>query len=139
RFVKSQTALDHFFIRIVETIVFQRPLLQARKESIPVRAGKMKDLLHVDQLIHDFGLPDISWNPIEHQHIDVGFEGMRVHGRIDLRFPQLDGDFIRDELAFARVLEKSATYLRPRVNRPKNVSTGAMKKARDAAKRVALG
>src|SRR4051812_32896454 len=99
----------------------------------------MKHLFHVDELVHDPRLADISRNAVEHQDIDIGLKRVRVHGRIDLRFPELDGNFVRHQLAFARVVEKSGAHLRPRVDRSKYISTGAMKKARDTAEGASLG
>ena len=73
-FVGRKPALDHFLVRIVEAIVLQRALLQAREERLAIRAGKVEDLFHVDQLVHDLGLADVARNAVEHEHVDVGLE-----------------------------------------------------------------
>src|SRR3954469_19396695 len=99
----------------------------------------MEHLLHIDQVVHDLGLANISRDAVEHQDVDVGLERVRVYGRIDLRFPKLDGYFIRHELALARILEEGGADLRPSIDRPKHISAGAVKKARDASEGVALG
>jgi hypothetical protein len=99
----------------------------------------MEHLLNVDQFVHDFRLADVSWNAVEHENINIGLEGVRIHGRVDLGFPEFHGDLVRDELPFARILQKSPAHLRAGIDRPKDVSTGAMEKAGNAAKRAALG
>ena len=67
----------------------------------------MEDFFHVDHLLHDFRLVHISWNPIEHERIDIGFEFVGLDGGVDRFFPKLDRDFVGDELALARVFEES--------------------------------
>ena len=98
----------------------------------------MENFLHVDQLVHDLGLADISRDAVEHENVDVGFEVMAIDRGVDSRLPELDRDFVRNELAFAGVFQKSAADLGARVDRAKDVAAGAMKKARDAAESFAL-
>ena len=55
----------------------------------------MEHFFHVDQFIHDLGLADIPRNAIEHEHVDVGLEMVRVDRRIDRLFPKLHRDVVR--------------------------------------------
>jgi hypothetical protein len=71
----------------------------------------VEDFPHIDHLLHNLCLVHISWNPIEHERIDIGFEFVGLDRGIDRFFPKLDRDFIGDELAFARVFEKSLADL----------------------------
>src|SRR5215831_18826439 len=101
-------------------------------------AGEMKDLLHVNHVFHDFGLANVSWNPIQYQSVDVRLELVRFHRRIYCLSPQFHCDVVRNELALARVFEESFADLCSRVDRAKYVATGAMIKARNRPERFAL-
>ena len=61
-----------------------------------------------------------------------------VDRRINLRLPKLDCDLIRDEFAFAGVIEKGASDFGARIDRAKDIAAGAMKKAGNRAERAAL-
>jgi len=74
--------LDHLFVGVIEPIVFQRAFLQSHKQGFAVWAGEMKDFFHVDHLLHDFCLAHISWNPIEHESVDVRLEFVGVDGGV---------------------------------------------------------
>src|SRR6478609_11504014 len=54
----------------------------------------------------------ISWNPIEHESVDVRFEFVGVDRGVDRFFPKLDRDFVGHELAFAGIFEKSFADVR---------------------------
>src|SRR5436190_12516577 len=99
----------------------------------------MEDFPDIDELIHDLGLADIPRNAVEDQDIDVRFEDVAVHRRVDLRFPKFHRDLVRDELAFARIIEKRPADFRAGIDRPKHISAGAVKKAGDASEGAALG
>ena len=99
----------------------------------------MKDLFHIDQLIHDLGLTDVARNAIEDEHIDIGLELVRIDRGIDAGLPKLHRDVIGDELAPAGIFEKRTPKSGARVDRAKNVAASAMKEARDRAKRATLG
>src|ERR1043165_9194225 len=98
----------------------------------------MEDLLHVDQLIHDFRLADVPRNAVEYEDVDVRLEFVRFHGRIDGRLPELNGDVVRNELASAGIFEKRLTDPGARVHRAKNIAARTMKKARNTAEGAAL-
>src|SRR5205823_18334 len=98
----------------------------------------MKHFFYVDHFLHDFGLPDIPRNPVKDERIDVRFKLVRLHGRVDRRSPQLDGDFVRHELAFARVFKEGFADFRAGVDRAEYIAAGAVIKARDRPQRFAL-
>ena len=98
----------------------------------------MENFLHVDHLLHDFRLAYVPRDAVEHENVDVRFEFVRVHGRINRFFPEFDRNFIRYELAFAGVVQKCFAHFRARVDGTENVAARAMIKARDAAKCFAL-
>lgn len=138
RLVGGEATLNDLFVRIIETIVFERALLQAREKCLAIRAGKMKYFLHVDFLIHDLRLADISRNTIEDENIDVGFELVRVDCGVDRFFPKLHRDVIGDELTLARIFEKCLTHFGARIDGTEDVSAGAMEKAGNCSKSLTL-
>ena len=98
----------------------------------------MKHFFYIDHFLHDFRLPDIAWNPVEHECIDVWLKIVRLYRRIDRLSPKLDCDLVRHELASARVFKERFAYLRARVDRAEYIAAGAMIKARDRAQCLAL-
>src|SRR5438874_6749931 len=98
----------------------------------------MKDLLHVYHFIHDSGLAKVSWNAVEHQCVDVGFEFVCFHRSIDCLSPQLHRDMIRNKLTFAGVFQECFAHLCTRVDGTEDVATSAVIITRDRAERLAL-
>ena len=86
----------------------------------------MEHFLHVDHLIHDFGLTDVPGNSVEHERVDVRLELVRLHRRVDRLSPKLHCDFVRNELAFARVFQEGFADFRARVDGAKDVAASAM-------------
>src|SRR4029077_14831114 len=133
-----ETALDDRFVGIVETVIFKGALLQSRKQRVAIWAGEVENFLHVDHLFHDLRLTYVPRDAIEHEDIDVRFEFVRVHRRIDRFFPEFHGNLIRHELAFTGVFQKCFAHFGARVDGAKHVAAWAMIKTRDAAERFAL-
>src|SRR5262249_14197343 len=100
---------------------------------------QVKDLFHIDHFVHDLGLTDIPGNTIEHENIDIGFEFVGFDRGVDPCLPQLDRDIVGNKLAFAREFKEGATDFGPGIEGPKDVTTSAMKKARDRTDGAALG
>src|SRR5260370_12136752 len=98
----------------------------------------MKHFLHVNHVIHDLGLADVSGNSVEYQRIDVRLELVRFYGRIDCLPPKLYRDIVRDELASARTFKEGFADFCTRVDGTEYVATSAMIVTRDRAERVAL-
>src|SRR3954452_14187997 len=98
----------------------------------------MKHFFHIDHVIHDPGLAKISWNPVQHEGVDVRLELVRVYRRIDRFAPKLYGDVIRHELAFARILKKGFADFCTRVDGAEYVTTSAMIITGDRSERFAL-
>src|SRR5262249_24072694 len=98
----------------------------------------MEHLFHVDHVIHDLGLTDVSGNSIQHKRIDVRLKLMRVYGRVDCRSPKLHRHFVGNELAFARIIKESFANLCARIDGAEYVATSAMIVTRDRAKGLAL-
>lgn len=139
RFVGFKATLNHLLIGIVQAIVFERTFLEARKKLTSIRTGKVENFLHIDDFIHDPCLADVAGNPVEDEHIDIGLEFMRIDSGIDPRLPKLDRDFVRNEFSLARIFKEGAAHFGASVEGSKNITTGAMKKARDRADGTALG
>ena len=78
-FVDIEAPLNDFFVCVVEAVFLQCALLEPVKERLAIRARQMEHLLHVDHFIHDFGLAKVSWNPVEHQRVDIRLELVRFH------------------------------------------------------------
>ena len=117
-FVGIEPPLNDLLVGVVEPVVFERALFQSRKKRLAVRAGEVENFFHVDHLLHDLGLGDISRNPVEHERVDVRLEFVRVDRGVDRFFPKLDRDFIGHELAFARVIQKARpTFVRVSIER----------------------
>src|SRR5438094_3140430 len=86
----------------------------------------MKHFLHVDHVIHDLGLADVSGNSVEYERIDVRLELVRFYCRIDCLSPKLHRDIVRNELAFTRIFEEGFADFCTRVDGTEYVATGAM-------------
>ena len=99
----------------------------------------MEDFFYIDHFIHDLGLADIARNAVEHEDVDIWLEFVRIDCGVDPGLPKLDRDIVRHEFAAAGIFKKGAADLGARVERAKDVATGAMKKARDGAERTTLG
>src|SRR5262245_51520134 len=99
----------------------------------------MEHLLHVDHVIHDFGLTHVSGNPIQYERVDVRLELVRVYGRVDRLPPKLHRDFVGNELAFARILKEGFADLCACVDGAEYVATSAMIVTRDRTEGFALG
>ncbi len=127
-FVSGEPALNDLLIRVVEPIVFKGALFQAVKKRFPVWTREMENFLHIDQLIHDFGLADIPRDAVEHENIDVRFELMCVDGGVDRFLPEFDSDVIRHELTSAGVFQKRLADFRARVDGTEYIAARAMKK-----------
>ena len=138
-FVSRKAAFDDFLIGVIKAIVFQGAFFQPGEKGIAIRAGKMKDLFHIDQFIHDLGLTDVARNAIKDEHIDVGLELVGIDRGIYPGLPKLYRDVIGDELAPAGIFEEGTPNSGARVDRAKNVAASAMKKAWNRAKRTTLG
>ena len=139
RLVGIEATLDDLFVRVVEAIVFQRALFQARKKGFTARAREVKHFFHVDHFLHDFRLADVPGNAVEDERVNVRFKLMRVHRRLDRLPPELDRNLIRHELTFARVFQEGFADFCARIDRAENIAAGAMIKARDRAERFPLG
>ena len=99
----------------------------------------MKHLLHIDHVIHDPGLSNVSWNPVQHQRVDVRLELVRFYRRVDRLSPKLHRDIIWHQPAFARILKEGFADFSARVDGAEYIATSAMIVTRDRAKRLALG
>src|SRR5713101_2982161 len=99
----------------------------------------MKNFLHVNLLIHDFGLADVSRNAVEDENIDVRLEFVPIYRCIDRLLPQFNCDIIRDELTLAGVFQKRLANFGARIDRSEDITAWAMKKTGDAAECFALG
>src|SRR5262249_5378372 len=113
-------------------------LLESIKQGLAIGARKMEHLFHVDHVIHDLGLTDISGNSIQHKRVDVRLKLMRIYGRVDCRPPKLHRDFVWNELAFARIVKEGFANLCASVDRAEYIATGAMIVTRDRAEGFAL-
>src|SRR5438034_7953503 len=98
----------------------------------------MKNFFNINHFLHNLRLSDIPRNTVEHQRIDVGLKLVRLYGRVDCLSPELDGDIVWHELAFARIFQEPFADLGARVDGAKYIAAGAMIKARNSAERFAL-
>src|SRR5689334_18149201 len=137
-FINVEPFLNDLLIGVIESVIFQGALFQAHKQRFAIRTSEMKDFSDVDHVLHDFCLADISWNAIQHESIDIGFEFVRFDRSVDSFFPKLYRDLVRHELPFARIFEKGLAYVCPRIDGTENIATGTVKEARNAAECFAL-
>ena len=138
RLVRFEPAADHFLIGIVETIVFQSPLFQPRYELHAIRAGKVEDLLHVDDVAHDARLAHVARDAVEDERVDVRLESMRADDVGDVGLPEFHGDVVRYELALAGIFEELLAEFRARIQRAKDIAASTVEKARDRSQNLAL-
>lgn len=131
-------AFDHLDIDVVEPVFFERSALEAIIDLGLVRALKMENAAHVEAGTEDLGLVDITGNAIEDEEVDIGFESTGLDHGIDLIGPKPDGNIVRDELAFAGILQEGLAEIRTHVDGAKDIATSAMKKAGDGAENFAL-
>src|ERR1043166_2135710 len=99
----------------------------------------MKHLFYIDRVIHDPGLSDICWDPVQHQRVNVRLELVRFYRRIDRLSPKLHRNIVWDELAFARMLKESFAEFCAGVDGAEHIATSAVIVTRDRAERLALG
>src|ERR1043166_741733 len=99
----------------------------------------MKHLFYIDRVIHDPGLSDICWDPVQHQRVNVRLELVRFYRRIDRLSPKLHRNIVWDELAFARILKESFAEFCAGVDGAEHIATSAVIVTRDRAERLALG
>jgi hypothetical protein len=132
--VGREAAYDHFLVCVIKAIIFQCAFFQPGEERVAIRAGKMKDLFHIDHFIHDLGLTHVARNAIKDEHIDIGLKLVRIDRGIDAGLPKLHRNVIGDELTPAGKFEKRTPKSGARIDRAKNVAASAMKEARDRAK-----
>src|SRR5262249_33427699 len=85
------------------------------------------------------GLANVSWNPIQHQRIDVGLELVSIYRRIDRLSPKLHCDIVGHELAFTRILKEGFADFCARVDGAEYITASTMIITRDRAERLALG
>ena len=137
-FINVEPFLNHLLIGVIESVIFQGALFQAHEQRFAIRTGEMKDFSDVDHVTHDFCLTDISWNAVQHESIDIGFEFVPFDRGVDGFFPKLYRDLVRHELPFAGVFEKGLAYICSRVDGTENIAARAVKKARNTAKGFAL-
>ena len=130
--------LDHFFVGIVETVVAQRAAFEAFDQLGAVGAGKMENFPHANRVLEHLGLVDIAGNPVEHEEIVIGMEGVGFDTLVDADFPQLDRDFIGDEFSPARIFEELLAERGPQVERPEDIAAGAMVITGNSAQHAAL-
>ena len=138
RFVNIEASLDNPLVCIVEAVVLQGAFFEPIKKRLATRAREMKDFFNIDHSPHNLGLANIPRNTVQHEFVDIRFKFMGFHSRIDCLSPELHGDIVRDELAFARVFKERFADFRTGVDGAKYIATRAMVKAWDRAERLAL-
>jgi hypothetical protein len=137
--VNFLAALNHFDINIIEPVLLEGATLEAVVDLGFVRALQMEDAADVEFIAEDLRLVDVAGNAIENEEIDVGFEASGLHHAIDLIGPKADRNIVRNQLAFARILQKSLAEIGADIDGAKNIAAGAMKKAGDGAENFTLG
>jgi len=137
--VNFLATFDHFDVDIVETILFQRPALQAVVNLVFVRAFEMENTADVEAVAEDLGLVDIAGNAIEDEEVDVGLETASLDHAVNLVGPEADRNIVGDQLAFTGILQKGFAEIGANINSPKNIATGAMKKAGNGTENFTLG
>src|SRR5207245_10180792 len=129
--------LAALLVCLVETIFFESALVEPVQQRLSIRARKMKHLLHIDHVIHDPGLGNVSWNPVQHQRVDVRLELVRFYRRVDRLSPKLHRDIIWHQPAFARILKEGFADFSARVDGAEYIATSAMIVTRDRAESLA--
>ncbi len=132
-FVGIEPPADHFLIRVVEPVVFQGPLLQARDDFVPVRAIEVENPLHIDDVRHEFGLPDVAGDSIEDEVVDIRLEDVSLDRVSDADLPELYRDLVRDEAAVARVFQEGLADRVPCIHAPENIAACAVEKPGEGA------
>ena len=87
---------------------------------------------------HFAALPTIT-GTVEDQAIDVRLVKSGVSEIVDLSFPELDGQFIRDQLTAAGILHELLSQRGPGIERAEHITAGAVEKPGDAAEDFSLG
>lgn len=89
----------------------------------------MEDLMDLQISFEHGGLLGISGDPVEDQNIDIGFIKVHIDPRLQLREPEFNRQFIRNQFASTGIVHKALPESGAGIERAKDIATGKMKKA----------
>jgi len=80
----------------------------------------------------------VARDAVQHKEVDVGFELITLHAMMHVGAPELHGQIVGHELAFAGILHELLPQRRAGVERAKDIPTSEVMEARDGAQHLAL-
>jgi len=93
---------------------------------------------HIDQVLHELGLIDISGNPIKHQRVDIRLKFCLEHLCFDLSPPKFNRQIVRHKQPFAGILDKFLPYRCAQIEGAKHFAASTMEKSRDRSEHFTL-
>ena len=139
RFVGGDPLLDDAVGSIVHAVVLERALAHPAGQFLAIRTGEVEDLVDLQEVGDHLGLRDIARNAVEYQKVDVRLVNVGVAPVVDLGFPQLDGQFIRHQIAAAGIMDEALADGGAGVERAEDIAAGAVEEARDGPEDFPLG
>ncbi len=138
-FVDFEPAANNFIAGVVETIFAQGAAAKALYHFIQIRADEVNDFHDVDGVVEELGLLDVSGDAVEDDKFTVGMELVDHLHALDVLLPEFDGDFVGDELSLAGVFPEYSAHFALEIERPEDVTGGAVIEAGDGTDDFALG
>src|SRR5690242_11945586 len=98
----------------------------------------MKYPSHINQVLHELGLIDISGNPIKHQRVDIRLEFCLEYLCFDLCSPKFDRQIVRHKQSFAGILDKFVTQRCAQIEGAKHFAASTMEESGDRSEHFTL-
>ena len=136
--VDLESPSDDPLVGVIEAVLLDGPFLHALDHRVEVGAHEMNDREDVEVRRQCFGLSEVSWDAVEDEEIDLGFEKAQDRLGMHVLTPHLDGELVGDEFASGGEVEKLGAKIAGGIQRAEDITTGKMEEPRDLAENLAL-
>jgi hypothetical protein len=137
-FVDGEAFLDDFVTGVVDAVFFEGAAAHAFDEFLAVGAGEVEDFADIEVVLQELGLVEIAREAVEDEVVDFRFEAAEGGHVVDVMLPEVQDDFIGDELATAGVFHEGFAYFGAEVDGAEDFTAGDVEEAGDGSEDAAL-